>query len=776
MVNFNSSIQFMMKYDTTLVIQDEKGLQPLEITANSGFHPISVSRPEELKYANVFIISNFFKHLVNYNQLNAKQILDIISNFQEIKAKEIQNPKITALINDTILNINAAIEAQKQMAKEAFQHFLYNINERSLSFPNSYKDILGAGAQSYLSNPQNLKEELLKLILDAPFWKNQNYVGAQSKEPYTKMAEKDFCIYMIIFRFFELFKNGDNIAFDILLNKCSGTEGIDFNSQLPLDNPAQASMLAYVILDKMSIIDYLCACNDLTYQELDLLVEHILQSSSLDISQLISSKTFIWAIAYRNHKLLDLIAEYAQNSALQSPEVIQFLMSYQNIEATRLLMKRGLSLELSSESLLMGITKGFHDWICWALEQGLKVDSNDQGKLMQEAVAYGNLKMIKTLQSAQSNSSLPLFQDLVKELNSLEEEQKKLKLYQLCLNSPLENVYELMEVYPEFKADISAMMPNLPYAVRFPVLSFKSIVSTDHQTYTKQTEAYAKENAAFVQTYLPQFAKQTWHQTLAAIMANRIERNPKLPIGYTELRVAKASQPPIDIGSYSIIKNNAFPPLIWSHQSITPIVTHLSSPDPRLAYLTSRYTPAYYFLMKERESGQLMESENISTTRFRTGKGHHFQFYYTLPNQERVPTTRVLIQASSDGLPTEMNVFSFTGWFHTPPESLLKLEQHMEELHQEIIHFKLDSGDPASKKALMEKIARGYWLVSTMCETERGTPHNAMMWLNLVYSHHGLPPPIPKQEFYFLDNIMLMMPIDKAIKEWENFFEPLPKV
>lgn len=54
----------------------------------------------------------------------------------------------------------------------------------------------------------------------------------------------------------------------------------------------------------------------------------------------------------------------------------------------------------------------------------------------------------------------------------------------------------------------------------------------------------------------------------------------------------------------------------------------------------------------------------------------------------------------------------------------------------------------------------------------RGTPHNALMLLNLIYKHHGLPPPVPTLNNFFLDNTMLMLPYEKAVKDWSTYFEP----
>lgn len=108
---------------------------------------------------------------------------------------------------------------------------------------------------------------------------------------------------------------------------------------------------------------------------------------------------------------------------------------------------------------------------------------------------------------------------------------------------------------------------------------------------------------------------------------------------------------------------------------------------------------------------------------------------------------------------------------HTPQTTLKEIQNHVEELQKEILTYNLNFTDSKNLKLFYEKVARGYWLIATLCETVRGTPHNAMIWLNLMYEHHKLPPPIPKIDHFFLDNTMLVTPVEKAIENWESYFE-----
>ena len=72
-------------------------------------------------------------------------------------------------------------------------------------------------------------------------------------------------------------------------------------------------------------------------------------------------------------------------------------------------------------------------------------------------------------------------------------------------------------------------------------------------------------------------------------------------------------------------------------------------------------------------------------------------------------------------------------------------------------------------------VVRGYWLITTLSEMGRGTPHNAIIWLNIVYDKNKLPPPIPKMEYFMLDNMMLVLTVEEAIARWHTFFEEIPQ-
>lgn len=110
-------------------------------------------------------------------------------------------------------------------------------------------------------------------------------------------------------------------------------------------------------------------------------------------------------------------------------------------------------------------------------------------------------------------------------------------------------------------------------------------------------------------------------------------------------------------------------------------------------------------------------------------------------------------------------------WQHnlwTEDKNSEKLEKRVEHLYSALINFDFNLG---TKEAFDDLLSEYYWVESTMCTMKRGTPHNAMMLLNIILRYHHLKPLIPSFNNFFLDNRMLMTHLATVKKNWKTYFE-----
>lgn len=333
-------------------------------------------------------------------------------------------------------------------------------------------------------------------------------------------------------------------------------------------------------------------------------------------------------------------------------------------------------------------------------------------------------------------------------LDSLKSEKDRLqKLREISLFSPLESIYGFVADHPEFAPALRRVVQESSLFVKFPHQRIAADLYSE--TYFTNTIDYALRNLEDIDTMREEVADLSRAETLDLIVEYRLERNTQLSREYQE-------------------KAKDFP---------TQYVTPLFNLKKRVDFDNKNQHPVNADIHFIRYSWCLRhlakECLDSATNRWHAPKGsavlqpksgmhNYLAFYYPIQKEdgtiEAIPTTT---------FDDEWKIMQ-----HTSPQTIQSLEEHVEYLHDFLFHLDLDPANKEQLKAFYQVTAEAYWLISTLCEYHRGTPHNAMMYLNLIYQHHHLPSPIPKMDHYFLDNTMLVTPIDKAIDNWETYFEP----
>lgn len=392
------------------------------------------------------------------------------------------------------------------------------------------------------------------------------------------------------------------------------------------------------------------------------------------------------------------------------------------------------------ELLSQAIPLGHSFFVEWALANGVKLTDEQLRKLVSSAELTFNLHFIKMLHTIISQRTASPSEYLkILGLEFLTPSEVTDFIATCAIVSPIEDIYELARHYPKMMARcLPEVLGLAALAVRFPNLesywelndSCKSIGE-----YLKNSLAYAKENLKFVRDESPKFSNSTRDEFLNAVIANRFQRRPNLDLAYerkqidhptssfTRLQAFRGRQ----ISTFNRATNRYW----WSKRHFAGLVFNQGMPPKKV--------------LNSYNSVNISEPVNIN-------------YCYSAKDASGQSKRHILTTFSN------LDV-----WIHTEPGVIKALQPHLEELEREILDFPLNS---TNRKEFMAKVATGYWLIATLCETHRGTPHNAMIWLNKVYYHHGLPPPIPKQEHFFLDNTMLMLPLEKVIADWETYFEP----
>jgi hypothetical protein len=325
-------------------------------------------------------------------------------------------------------------------------------------------------------------------------------------------------------------------------------------------------------------------------------------------------------------------------------------------------------------------------------------------------------------------------------------------LIKLAIMSPLSDIYELICACPFLKKNLDKTLEVISLLARFPNSSFAEYAiggggyEEDVNEYLKKSISYAKSNRNFINEFAPKLEKTTRDHLLDEIIEKRNLRS--------LYKIKQIDSPTKSHTNLFFVNSERNPRAVQSFSYFKPEM------------IESRYAWALRHLSKLEEIQKNPLNVPSSLMKFEKGM---LKYYYSYLDHEKKASEVLLTTLGNYG---ECRSRKYSVWLHTDISTTEKLQEHLEMLQSEIIHFDLNLSNPESKKAFFEKVATGYWLIATLCETHRGTPHNAMMWLNFIYNHHHLPPPIPKIEHFFLDNTMLVFPVDYVVENWESFFEP----
>lgn len=440
----------------------------------------------------------------------------------------------------------------------------------------------------------------------------------------------------------------------------------------------------------------------------------------------ISKEALNFSLRVANYKVLDLLLTASDSRDLlkvHSKIFLKELLYSNDVFAAEKLYAKGL--DLSSALALVEKEMGDCEYeiLEWLFQKG--VSTSDQklyDSLIQHALIYKNLRAIRLISEKAGDAKITkvIYPDVLKLDHSNAEQQ--LKGFILC--SPLSDVYALAKA-TRLEGMTSELLKYASYFVRFPKHSFREQINKDLKdmdTYIKASWQYAEENYKFVQSTKGKQKDMCWQKLLATITLDRYDRMP--------------------------IKNEDYKTMVFSGQVKTPLVFNVFGAKNQRR---SRYEPVFRDLSKMLATHEIV----LDNT------NNQLHYSYVIPETKEV-VQMTQLDMNSDGVHIAI-------WRHTKPSNFKSLIPHIDKLHKEILDYDLQKG---TKKELVAKIARCYWLIATMCQIKRGTPHNAMQWLNSVYNHHGLKAPIPLLKDYFLDNIALKLPEEMFVKLFETFLEP----
>lgn len=381
------------------------------------------------------------------------------------------------------------------------------------------------------------------------------------------------------------------------------------------------------------------------------------------------------------------------------------------------------------------LQNGCDIFIEWVLHNGIEFDQNELEILQNLCAKTFRLRNMKAIEQYalrhQITLSVPSQSRL--KIESLKGEKEIIKfMFNIALNSPLEDFYEIIIQYPFLEQFQSEVLQLVSLVVRFPHRDWYADMkkSNDLSSFNEGSFAYAQENLKVIEYLKSKITSFNRAEILDAIMTDRCARFEKhspdfdyKKVGYNKKQIdfPNPMETPF-LGRY-----------FWSKRHLMSLINNKKNP--------------------------LIKNLNLDWI------GNEIQFFYFDENLKRYSLNRIEWYGYVDA-----NRNNYTAhWYHTSADQIRDLQEHLEILHKDIVDFKLDS---KNRKDFDSKVARCYWLMATLCETRRGTPHNVMIWLNLIYAHHQLPAPIPRLEHFFLDNTALNMPFDLFIEQWQSFFEP----
>lgn len=447
----------------------------------------------------------------------------------------------------------------------------------------------------------------------------------------------------------------------------------------------------------------------------------------------ITKEALLNSVRVYNYPVLELFLNSNDIKGLvkeNSESLLEQIVYTNDFKAAELLFEKGLDLSSALSLLMSNMENCQYEIVEWLLEKGVKTsDQKIYDVVLAEAIKTNNLRIIQTIVEKLGDETIKKvsFPDLLKVEDSNAEQL--LKGYILC--SPLQDVVNLAKKL-KLEKHLSKLLPYAPLFVRFPKFKFRESVDSkwrDMCKYISESWKYAAQNYDFIQSIQKEIRDLSLQDLLKKITEERYKNMSSKNESYLKEGVKTHT------------------PFLWDSYKG-------SDYNKYLPQIRSRYAPSLQYLchLIYKKEIEFKFSNNTYTIRY---KG----------SEEKINVEMTTL--SFDAISGD---FVIGQWSHTPPDSVEALKPHLEDLHKEIIDFDLK---PGLETKLTEKIANCYWLIATMCQKARGTPHNAMMWLNIVYTYHGLPFPIPKMNFYYLDNMALMLPVEEFVKRFNTFLEPV---
>lgn len=322
----------------------------------------------------------------------------------------------------------------------------------------------------------------------------------------------------------------------------------------------------------------------------------------------------------------------------------------------------------------------------------------------------------------------------------LTNDELEFQLTKYGMHSPLEDFCATCKGNNNLEKLKGKILEKIALMVRFPNLYIKEIQKAvkhpkkdaSKDAYEKNSYEYASNNLAFITKEASNLPLLTWEKMLEKIVKHRAQTTSLSDNSYLKQRTT-------DQNSCTITTVLHLEKKLLAHPSI-----HNSG------------VPYYSGLATSRYANSLLHLDTTAFEGHRSKSGAINSYYQGL----------LITQNTMNFLPIFQPGIN---WIHNN-SSVDKFKSLFQELHQKIVDFDLKNRVIEELDAL---IAEGYWLQANMSEMMRGTPHNAMIWLNLVTNHHKMAPIIPKKEHFFLDNTALMVPVEIFVKKWRTYIEDI---
>lgn len=468
-----------------------------------------------------------------------------------------------------------------------------------------------------------------------------------------------------------------------------------------------------------------------------------------------------WALCLHQHELLEVLLEHLpENHFKTSPKsshvCLTYILYYENWGALDKLFSKGLDISQAYPFLQEAVEEGLFPFVAWILEHGFRIpDQNKYDELILKARNAHHLGIIRTLCQKITQAGIqPAFYPEVLNFHS-ENAQSSLQAW--LLFSPLEEIYALaqLEQFSSLHDYLPDLIKTLSFCVRFPRPQYRLAINTSFgntTTYIQSTWKYAEQNRQLAEQLLPNLSKMTWRELLDKIVNDRVNRgqlDSKKKLFYQTRRTDTQSTERLSTWILNVSSDlHTTPGCCQYSPSLSLFRNYID--EKKISLFSTSANPTMTI--------QPSDSEKIGMN-----YGLSYTIHYMIPETKKmVPVTIMSCGALIRGGPYKLV------WRHPSNEVIKTLERHQEDLYRKLVDSQPE--DEATRKELR---IRNYYLPSTLCEIERGTPHNVLIWLNLIYMHEKLPPPIPRLNHFYLDNAMLNLPIEEAIQKWDSFFEPL---